>query len=463
MIEKVEIKINKLKKKINPKILGVLAFMVLGGIAIYSMEMSNNFKRQKNLIQDQYNKSMYEVVGYVNDAEVDLAKLQLTNDKRMEIVTLANIWKQSNLAKTNLNSLPVNQGDMLKASKYLAQLSDFSYSLMSKLSAGGYIEVQDEENIKTMYSEARELSNIVGKIYDDLNRGRIKWDEVEKLASKNLNSGEEKENYGSIQSLGKNFQEYEGLIYDGAFSDHILSISPKLIENLDECTKDEATAYIEEIFGKDKIKRINEEGLSEGKIDLYNFSVEFNDSNEHRQISITKKGKKLYLMLGERGVNDENIRLDEAKKKAYEFLSSLGINDVEDTYYLKSENTAIINFASKQDDITLYPDLVKVKVALDNGEVLSVEAQGYIYNHIERKNIIPKISIKEAKKNINKDIEILSEGLAIIPTESKSEVLTYEFKGKIDEREFLIYINANTGIEEKILLIINTDDSILTI
>ena len=56
----------------------------------------------------------------------------------------------------------------------------------------------------------------------------------------------------------------------------------------------------------------------------------------------------------------------------------------------------------------------------------------------------------------------MSEGLAIIPTQWKTEIFCYEFKGKIDNREFLIYINAENGKVEDILVIKNTPNGVLT-
>ena len=55
-----------------------------------------------------------------------------------------------------------------------------------------------------------------------------------------------------------------------------------------------------------------------------------------------------------------------------------------------------------------------------------------------------------------------SESLVIIPTEWKTEILCYEFKGKIDETEFLVYVNAKNGREENILVIRETPGGILT-
>ena len=68
----------------------------------------------------------------------------------------------------------------------------------------------------------------------------------------------------------------------------------------------------------------------------------------------------------------------------------------------------------------------------------------------------------EAKDSLNQKLEITSSGLAIIPTEWKTEVFCYEFKGKIYDTDFLVYINANTGKEENILVIIETPNGILT-
>ena len=91
-----------------------------------------------------------------------------------------------------------------------------------------------------------------------------------------------------------------------------------------------------------------------------------------------------------------------------------------------------------------------------------METSGYLNNHTIRDIPEPKISKQEAKDDLNKHLEITSEGLAIIPTQWKTEILCYEFKGKIDETDFLVYVNAENGREENILVIINTPNGVLT-
>ena len=101
-------------------------------------------------------------------------------------------------------------------------------------------------------------------------------------------------------------------------------------------------------------------------------------------------------------------------------------------------------------------------MSLLDGEILGIETTGYINCHTERNIAKAKITIEEAKEKLNKKLNIESEGMAIIPTEWKTETLCYEFKGKVNETEFLVYINAETGEEEQILVIIETEGGILT-
>ncbi len=458
MIEKIEIKLNKLKKKVNKKVLNVAIFMTFGALIIFSLEMANNFKRQKNLVQDEYNKSMYLAVSYINNVEVDLAKLLVTSTPKMSAVTLADIWKQANLAKECLEQIPVGQNSMANASKYLTQVSDFSYTLMKQNISDIKLTEEEYEKLKHIYEDSSKLSSKMSDIYDDLNAGRIKWDELEKIGNEKLPDNDIS---NSISEVGKTFQNYEGLIYDGAFSDHLLSSEPKFLSQK-EISEDDAKKYIEEVILNDeKIEKIEFKGESNGKIELYNFDVTL-DSKQKRTISITKNDCKLYLMIGDKKVKEQNISVDEAKKRGVEFLNKLGIDNMIETYYQKTENMIVINYAATQDGVILYPDLIKVKISLDDGKVYGVEAAGYIFNHTTRNNLKPSISQGKAKSILNSSLEIISSDMALIPTESNSEILTYEFKGKIDNREFLIYINADNAREEKVLLVIDNKNGVLT-
>lgn len=160
-------------------------------------------------------------------------------------------------------------------------------------------------------------------------------------------------------------------------------------------------------------------------------------------------------------ISDE--RADEMGKK---FLENHGFKNMKETYYLKQDGVITINYAYSQNssngEVTIYPDLIKLKIALDNGQVLGIETTGYLNSHYDRKIGNIEITKEKAKENLNKDLNIESESLAIIPTQFQTEILCWEFKGKVDDTEFLVYINAKTGKEEDILVVRDTPNGTLT-
>ena len=71
----------------------------------------------------------------------------------------------------------------------------------------------------------------------------------------------------------------------------------------------------------------------------------------------------------DREVTSEIIQQEEANNIGKEFLAKHGFENMKETYYLKQDGIVTINYAYNQDGVVMYPDLVKVKVALDNGEI----------------------------------------------------------------------------------------------
>ena len=65
---------------------------------------------------------------------------------------------------------------------------------------------------------------------------------------------------------------------------------------------------------------------------------------------------------------------------------------MQQTYYLKNDGVITINYAYSQNGVIMYPDLIKVKISLDDGQVLGIETTGYLNNHTERD--ISKVKIK---------------------------------------------------------------------
>ena len=393
-----------------------------------------------------------------------LAKSIISGSNENEAETLMHVWREANLAQVYLSQLPISSNELSQTAKFLNQVSEYSYSLSHKNINGEDLTDEELDNLTTLYTYSQDLTNILNQLSEDMYNGRISWKELTKDTDLSFAQQVDNLSTSSFSNLDSNFGEYEGLIHDGAYSEHIESAEKKGLTG-EEIDEKKAEEVINNFIGKNRIVKINSLGLLEnGNIPVYEFSVSIKDGNPDNpaNISVSKKGGHIVLMNYNRDITAETLSFEDADKIGLEFLQSRGIDNMKSTYYLKQGGAITINYAYTQDDVTIYPDLIKLKLALDNGEILGFETTGYLNNHTVRSINTPKITLEEAKGKLNKNLEITSSGMAIIPTEWKTEILCYEFKGKVDNTDFLVYINCDTGKEENILVIINTPNGILT-
>lgn len=436
----------------------VVFIVVVGGLISVIV---NNKNETKTASQNTYNMAFYEVVDYVQNVETYLAKSLISSTPEHGAETLTNVWREANLAQAYLSQLPIESQELANTEKFLNQVSDYSYSLSRKNIYNESLSDEDLKNLKDLHNYSVELENTLNQLSDDINSGRIKWDELTNKGTTAFAQQVSTSSMDGFSNLEENFHQYSGLIYDGAFSEHITNGEKKGLTG-DDIDEDIAKQKAIDFIGKDNVQNIESLGFSENAtIPEYNFSVKTNSENSI-SISISKKGGHIVYMNSNRDVNSEIISQEEANVKGKEFLNNHGFVNMKETYYLKQDGIVTINYAYVQNDVVVYSDLIKVKVALDNGEVLGIETTGYLNNHTQRDTSNVKISKESAKKTLNKNLQIASEGLAIIPTEFQTEILCYEFKGKVDDKEFLVYINAENGREEDILIITNTPNGTLT-
>ena len=422
----------------------------------------NKQREAKQTAENSYNMAFYELVNYVQDIETYLAKALISNTPEHGAETLTNVWREANLAQTYLSRLPIESQELESTAKFLNQVSDYSFSLSRKNIYNEELTEEDLSNLKQLHSYSLELENTLNQLSDDINSGRIKWDELTKKGTVAFAQQVSTDTIGGFSNIEEELHEYSGLIYDGAFSEHITGVKKKGLTG-DDIEENQAKDIVQNFIGNNYVEKIESLGYAENAtIPSYNFYLKTkNDVNMN--MSISKKGGHVISLNSDREVNTEIISQEDANEIGKQFLNDKGFKDMRETYFLKENGIVTINYAYVKDDVVVYSDLIKVKVALDNGEVLGIETTGYLNNHTEDRDVTNvKISKEEAKNTINKDLEIKSEGLAIIPTEYKTEILCYEFKGNVEGRDFLVYINAENGREEDILVIENTPNGTLT-
>ena len=456
---------NRLKDR-HMLTLVVTLVVIIAALGLYTYKRERDYHQ---MTENDYNMAFFELVDYVQNVETYLAKSLISSTPEHGAETLTHVWREANLAQSSLARLPIGSQELANTSKFLNQVSDYSFTLSRKNIYNEALSQEDLDNLKELHNYSVELENTLNQLSADMNDGRIKWGELTSKGTSVFATQVSNISKDSFSNLEENFHEYSGLIYDGAFSEHLTSQEKKGLtgENISE---EQAKQKAIEFLGQDKIKEINSNGLSENTdMPSYDFSIKLNSEKDKDNVailSISQKGGHVVFMSYNRSVEAETISKERANEIGINFLNEKGFPNMKETYYLKESGILTINYAyhqaSQNGDVTIYPDLIKLKIALDNGEILGIETTGYLNSHYERNLPQVKISKEEAKQNLNKNLEIKSESLAIIPTQFQTEIFCWEFKGTIDGTEFLVYINAETGKEEDILVIKDTPNGTLT-
>ena len=317
------------------------------------------------------------------------------------------VWREANLAGAYLSQIPVSTDGLSKTQKFLNQTSEYSYYLFRKNLKDNDLTDEQLDKLNELHNYSIEVKNTLNQLSEDINAEKLNWDELDYNPSTMFSKEISNISKDGFKSIEENFEKYDGLIYDGAYSEHITNTSKKGLsgENVDE---EKAKEIAQNFAGNENIKVIEANGLSEnGTIECYTFTITLNNHENKMTVAISKKGGHIVFSDYNRTIEEEKISDEKADELAKRYLESKNFKNMEKTYYTKQAGIMTINYAYKQDDIIVYPDLIKIKVALDNGDILGIETTGYLNNH-ERRNLDTKniISIEKATEKINKNIEI---------------------------------------------------------
>lgn len=411
-------------------------------------------------VTNSYDRAFFELSDYVSDIDVLLTKAQLVSTPA-QLASISNeIFMQAAEAKSCFSQLPQGNGNLEKTAKFLSQVGDYTYVLSQNMINGHTISQDEYETLGKLNDFAGELAKNLDEIEAKIYTGEINF-----AVAKSSNLAEyafaADDIFDKLENVEKSFEGYPSLIYDGPFSEHIENVRSQMLQSAKEVSAEEALGRAKEFLGEKGDGIEFESEMKNTSIESYVFSKRSED--EQISVCITKKGGYVLYFIKNREVKKATLNSDMATAVAGEYLRKHGYSDMESSYYEITDNIATINFAPVIDGVKMYSDLIKVKVALDNGEVVGLESKGYLMNHKSRAEMSAGISAEKAKEKILPQLSVGKASLAVIPKDSLREVLCYEFHGTYKDKNFIIYINAQDGSEEEILLLIESETGILTI
>lgn len=430
---------NKLTKIIST----VLAALLIVGLTV-GIIIANNQKRNLELqLQAVYQRSVQQLNTELDSLITKLEKLEAAASTGQRNILLMDVWRQTGNIENSITEMPVSYKNTSTLTQFINRTGDYCYTLCQKLASGENISEDDINQIK-------ELAKSCGDIETCLN-------EQNNVFSLNTDS------FFSDEDTNLDFtnQEYARLQYDGPFSESTENKEPKGLGNVAvdvESAKKAAADFL----------GINTEDLQtaeelNGTIQCFGFTGTIEDNPF--TIYITKTGGKVLWYMQDRkgGISavPTNSKYVELTRVAKEYLKEKGYGETSPSYAQFYDGMAVINLAPVENDVILYPDLLKVWVDISAKKVTGLDANNYLMSHTERTLSEPLLTKEEAMENLTKDMKVQKTRIALIPLDNNTEVLCYEFTGVVEEKDYIVYINAESGREEDILMIQHTNEGTL--
>lgn len=444
------------------RILIVLLTTLSAALAIwggYYYWRSNQYRR---MVETGYRRAVQEAAVNLSNISTDLVKGLYCGTPAQLSQVSAKLWKESASAKSAISVLPVAELHLDNTNEFLSQVGEYAMYLSRKSLRGEALTAEERENFQKLREYADRLSLAVDKLDDELEQGTITFSQIETAVRQGMDTDHLDEEMplivtnSSLDAMEGGFSGYPSLIYDGPFSDHILDKTPQITKTAAVIDSDEARSIAQKAVGEGTNIQYKREENS--NLPCWVF---YSDSCS---VAVSKYGGAIcYVICPEPEEVEQHMTAKEAISVAQQYLQKLGLTSMRDTYYEINDGIITINFAHAEGDVLCYTDLIKISVAMNNGSICSYDARGYLVNHKQRSLAAPTLSVAEAREALSPQLTVKGFRLALIPTEGENEVLCWEFdcEGSAGDH-VLIYVNAATGKEEQILLLIEDESGTLT-
>lgn len=422
-----------MKKALYLTLCVILTLVVLT-LSVITILKSNQLSEVELKYENSLIASTQEAISDMRTLEADLSKLMITVDKLVINQLLSTVALKSAACGQELSRLPIVATGVQNTLKFTNQLSSYCTTVIKNYSESFSLPENFDQQIIDFLNTCQNVNAELNKVEADILSGSI--------SLLNINDGETETN-GMFGSIDENLIEYPSVIFDGPFSDGQERTTPK--KDRAEVTVEEAQAYVLNLgFSCPFVQEIS------GDQPLYLFK------DENTTIEVTKKGGLLLLVLADRQILDAVLNEQQAEEKAKEFTKKLGFGEIQNVWQEYYGNFIVFNFAPVIDGAVIYPDIFKVKVALDDGIIVAFEGKSYIMNNRQRELPEIKITKQQAQAKLKEGFSVETCRIALISINEK-EQLCWEFFGKYNNLDFAIYFSCVDGQEKTSFRILSTE------
>ncbi|HLS07384.1 MAG TPA: germination protein YpeB [Bacillota bacterium] len=429
-----------------------ITVLVIGLFATSLWGYQEHEEKNEILIQAEntYQRAFHELTYHLDllHDQIGVA-LAVSSSERLS-PQLVEIWRLTSESLANVGQLPLTLLPFNKTESFLSDIGEFTYQTAVRDLDEEPLSDEEYESLKSLYAQAEDIQTELRRVQNVVLNENLRWMDVQ-LALAAHDEPLDNTIIDGFKTVEEQVDEYtEGEIdSDSAIIGH--STREDSFDHLsgDQLSEDDALEKSKNLFNIEHDEQINISRSGEGA-NVPTYSLSYKNDQKTAYLDMTVQGGYPLTFLVNREIGEKSLSLHDGFLQAEKYLHQYDFDHL--TLFESSEynNVGVYSFIYEQDNVRILPDQIELKIALDNGDLLGMAAKNYFQNHHERELKEPELTVTEAKKFINENVDIQEEYLSVIENDFGKEILTYEILGTYDHDTYRIFINAIDGREEKV-------------
>ncbi|WJE14112.1 germination protein YpeB [Halobacillus sp. ACCC02827] len=425
----------------------IVLSIVLVGVGVWGYKENQDKNAVLLQAENSYQRAFHDLTYNIDLLHDKIGSSLAMNSREQLSPQLAEIWKISSEANTDVGQLPLTLLPFNKTEEFLYNIGDFAYRTAVRDLEKKPLSEEEIGKLEQLHEQSGEIEKELRKVQNVVLNDNLRWMDVQLALATNDEVGDNTIVNG-FKTVEKSVESYEGDTTQVGFGEAtrdkpFADLSGK--EMSEKEARETASKWLEKVDPQALTVTKSGEGA-----EVPTYTASFQKGNKNGYIDLTEKGGHPLTIMINRPVGEAEISLYDASEKAKKYVQGLDIDELTLIESSQYDKMGVFRFVYTQDDIRYHSDAIVVKVALDNGEVLGMSARDYFNYHTDMEVNKPEITVEEARDKINPNLEIQEEHMAVIENDVKEQVLTYEFLTTMDQTTYRIFINASNGEEEKV-------------
>lgn len=424
----------------------VVAFVVLLGLVAWGVQQQRQLRFAQNRTENNYRRAFHQLIVHTEAIAENLDRLALSAGRPQQLYGLEEIRTQASAANASFGALPVGTIPLQQTKSYISHLNNWSREMSVKLQQGGSLTPDEFEQLLQLRQDAHALLRGLTDLRDLQAAGQLQWTSMEQFlgaAAAGTASGPLVDGITRLDSTFSTPRNESAASRVSPGSGIGISGEPVTVD----AAMREARRYISEKDGE----TLTYVGEVNGLIRSYRFEATAADGRPIR-IDVARHGGQVTWMLADRQAGQVRLSREQAIAEAERYLAERGYGDMAYASYedYGPTNVALVTLVWRQGDVYVYPDTIRVRIALDDGEVLGVNAMPYLTAHRQREIPATAISLAAMETRIPAHLHVLNLRPAIVEDHLGNEVYAYEAVVQFEGDTYQVFYDATTGDEVRI-------------